>query len=177
MKYYYFSIATGFFLLCISYVCRLPHSTMNISKDTKTNIVSLLPQGWAFFTRSPKEEKILVYKVHPSGLKKISMSNPDEKNLFGISRLSRRLTMETSIVLHEAKKISWTEKTGVEHPPINSLEPLHIQSTNNIIRNIQSGQYLIYKEKPIPWAWKKNFNKANTSRKYVLVDYVKCKTT
>ena len=62
-------------------------------------IQNLVPQGWGFFTRSPRERLHQIYKLEHADNNIISkapiaISNSSIKNFFGLSRKARRIHLE-----------------------------------------------------------------------------------
>lgn len=83
---------------------------------SRYNSEVFFPQGWGFFTRSPRQEKHLVYQVLPDGqLSPVQRKNGAFKNWFGLSRASRRINMETAQLVEVTKADSdWVKVTDHE---------------------------------------------------------------
>ncbi|WP_410479179.1 hypothetical protein [Pedobacter miscanthi] len=72
----------------------------NISSTVKRNTFYFLPQGWAFFTRDSREEKLWAYKrTYNGSLVPLSPPGGSFTYLFGINREGRKLTAEYNRLL------------------------------------------------------------------------------
>jgi len=152
-----------FFLLVL--IVNLGSTTIEIPYRSKTVFHSLSAQGWGFFTRNPREEAVDIFKIEEGRLKRMTLVNSSASNYFGLSRKSRKIGMEVSIVLGKLKKkeAEWVRVTDedivLHNTPINSLE-----SSN--LHYLSKGEYLLTKRFATPWAW---YNKKNNFIPYEAV--------
>jgi len=133
--------------------------------NLKTNTLRLIsPQGYAFFTRNPREPQLYLFKIDTlNRLDNISPNSSTLKMLFGLSRKNRRSALEMNEILQKLTK--WKDYSNnllIQNVPI--IDTFELKSKEN--KNI-SGKYLIIKEKRIPWAWSKN--QKETMKKYKLI--------
>lgn len=112
-----------------------------------------LPEGWGFFTRSPRETKYVLYHAsaqgQPAGL--VTYRNSSAQNLFGFSRRSRRLNMEFCRFLPAIADGSW-HKPGVQ-PAVAGYATVAYSARHYLL--LQPGTYIVKKFEPTPWAWLK----------------------
>ncbi|MBK8567068.1 MAG: SdpA family antimicrobial peptide system protein [Saprospiraceae bacterium] len=175
MKTYVTTILVGIFALIVSYSCRTRDSIIDYPYQLKRCIAMVIPQGWGFFTKSARDPNYYVYKKDSSGtFKRYTINNTSIVNAFGVSRYSRRLSYESSIILNELKNAAWTEIKGVDLPNASELQTNYLFIEHAALKNFDSGQYLLCKEDIIPWAWKRNFIEENTRRDYIFIDMVNC---
>lgn len=134
----------------------------------KNESVQFFPQGYAFFTRNPREPHINIYEV----FKDDSLVQINEKaslsaqNLFGLSRKNRRLNIEFQEVI--SKILLW--ENSFEKAKQKSLTlKLDSKESNKIC-----GKYLFVKEERIPWAWIKN-KKLSPKKKFKMLSINDCK--
>lgn len=154
LEYIFFAIIIGFFLVNFK-----EESTVTFRNKT---IDMLVPQGFAFFTRNPREPQIYIYKyIKQDSLvivnKKSSLSLSQR---FGLSRTNRRVNIEFNNVLN--KILIWHKDYDLAKKDIVSI------NINDEESKIIQGKYLFVKEERIPWAWAKN-DKLKPKRRYKIL--------
>ena len=124
------------------------------SEDYKVKKIlnTLFPEGWSFFTRSPQEEIADLYKIEKSQLHKLTIANGEPRNLFGMSRMSRRIGMELSIIAAGIPDSSWIEADQLN---INLVikEAYNLKCNNVSVKNLSNDEYLIAVYKKAPWTY------------------------
>lgn len=142
----------------------MPHNAVQLPLEKSLPIVFFLPQGWSFFTRNPRESDHLVYSKDANG-KWISVIQPNAspKNLFGISRSGRAVSVEMGLLLTSLndKGVKWTEckkslkfcadRLSVKTELVNKSPDAQI-----------CGEVIFSEQPPIPWAW-------STSRRKIVM--------
>jgi antimicrobial peptide system SdpA family protein len=112
----------------------------------------LFPQGWVFFTKSPKEEMIDVYKKNSKKeYVRVPLNNSSASSYYGLNRFNRLKQLEFDYILMESKKVEWSTLDSLKFH-----SKLSIYNRTNI--NTLNGDLLLVKHKPIPWSWRKNQN-------------------
>jgi antimicrobial peptide system SdpA family protein len=117
----------------------------------KKNLMFIFPQGWGFFTRSPREAIVEAYQEKDGVYKQLTMLNASIDNDFGLSRDSRIVGMELSEVLNFLKSKSWKNKTGIRKVPKESI-PDTIKLTRKL-DFFTPGNYVFYQYKIVPFSW------------------------
>lgn len=142
------SWGTLFYLTGLSYI----DNTTALSYDTKRNITFLLPQGWAFFTKNPKEALVEIYRLKGKNqLELVTYNNASAANLFGFSRRSRAVSYQLSGVIGSVPRQAWTNGIGGVSKTLNNrVFPVKLKER---LTYFQEGTYLIYQFKPIPLEW------------------------
>jgi antimicrobial peptide system SdpA family protein len=137
-------------------------NTFNIETQT-LGLIS--PQGYAFFTKNPKEAQVYIYKVNKNNsLQNICPNSSTFEMLFGLSRKNTRLSFDFTEILTKLRK--WK--------PINEVDKFYLTNpdvfniTKKDIKN-HKGKYLIIKEERIPWAWSKNMFSPRRYFKYIII--------
>lgn len=74
-------------------------------ESTRVELTLPLPQGWAFFTRSPQEPSLVLYKQDSSGQWERADDLPQSqaKNLFGWSRNQRAQSTELAVIAQKVQ--------------------------------------------------------------------------
>lgn len=157
MNKQYFLILLFLLYIVASYLIFInyqPINAINIHGSYKRLFTSILPEGWGFFTRNPREDIISIYEVTDGKYKIALLPNGDASNLFGLSRKSRRMNMELSIIMNIIPKKIWKFGNG------NFLDsiPEEIYQCSQKKDHIYffKGKYLLVQYAVTPWAWSKH---------------------
>jgi antimicrobial peptide system SdpA family protein len=115
----------------------------------------LLPQGWSFFTRDPREERISVF-VRRGPLAWTNASSTtiaDPRNAFGLDRTSRAQGLEVSHLVASVPDTAWTPCRYDSTICLDSV--YHSDATANRVANPRlCGEVGIVLRPPVPWAWR-----------------------
>lgn len=135
--------------------------TGNLKKIKLISTVS--PQGWGFFTKSPREENIYIYSLNDNLVKNEMPTNSHYSNYFGISKKSRMVGYEVSMILTQLKHEKWSSFNGVF---VNDKKGIIVDNSN--LHFLKNGKYALVKEKITPYLWRK----LTTPKKEII--YVVC---
>lgn len=145
-----------------------------INKLIKLNISYFLPQGWAFFTRDAREEKVFAFKRQLNGkLTKLSPPSASYIYLFGLNREGRKLSSEYLSLLSQIDRISWIScNYDLDEIAIQShkIKPISLKSDTHISKCC--GEIIFVKTRLKPWAWNK-FESIEMPAKFIRL-YVSC---
>lgn len=157
------SMITGIFYVSVS------ENPVRLKNHFNFKMFSFIPQGWAFFTRSPSEDQIILYGIHKGGdITKYPQKHSSYKNLFGLDRKASKVIAEIQglkLKLHDSLFINskWRFQTvhGGELP--QKIEEIQ----NEIYDPILCGECLLVFQKPVPWAWSKSIKKIEMPAKII----------
>ncbi|UOQ71517.1 SdpA family antimicrobial peptide system protein [Hymenobacter cellulosilyticus] len=166
----YNSVLLGFafLLLKVVYAAAGPNVTESSFKDNY-DIFSFFPEGWGFFTRSPRGDKYVLYKVESAqSLTPVHFKNASAESLYGFSRKSRRVNMEIGRVASLVKMdSSWVRVEDndqiIAAVKFHGREIARSAFNQKQFRFIAPGTYILKKYKIAPWSWAKypdNFKKS-----------------
>jgi antimicrobial peptide system SdpA family protein len=125
-----------------------------ISKNSQQTISNLLPQGWGFFTKNPRDPLLEVYKINKNKLEKITLLNFDSKSFYGFSRKARFIGFECSDVCDSFKKIKWNDDV---YSNVNKLKKgIVVKYKKKKLKYLKDGTYLFLTYRIVPYAWVKN---------------------
>lgn len=127
-------------------------NAMPLSKERASLLYSIIPQGWAFFTREPKEDIINFYEIKGKNLILLNEgASLNVKHIFGFNRISRKLSIDLSTLYLNVPKKLWTDFKFSEQ----SLEKQKIYfATSEMLENKDlKGEFLLTKTRRKPWAW------------------------
>lgn len=139
-----------------------------VSNKLKKQINTIFPEGWGFFTKSPRDQMLDVYRINNDSLEYISMSTHSKRSLFGLSRSPRIIGYESSMMINEIPIEKW--KNDISANFLN-----HIKDTAFIIKRkehfkyFKEGEYLFNIYRQIPYAWSNNNQERNNPIRIVKI--------
>jgi antimicrobial peptide system SdpA family protein len=133
----------------------LPAAPYQLPFISSTRTVSLIvPEGWAFFTRSPRAPEPQVYAAEGSGGWRAVSAGPlaVPDTLMGLDRTTRSQGTEIAILIYQVPRTAWTACTG---PPTRCLSAAHPTTTvvNGSTHRTVCGDIGIVYQEVTPWAW------------------------
>ena len=145
-------IAITVVLVYILVLSVFDQNNLIINYQFKKSLNKLFPEGWGFFTKNPREENVTLFRVHDDQtLEKVTIKNSSADNWFGLSRKSRKIGAELSIVLTQVPDSAWEEHINPE-TPVCQGQDVEI-SSNKMVTTLKPGKYLVVKKEVLPWAW------------------------
>lgn len=130
----------------------IPQTAINALEPIR----SLLPQGWGFFTKNPREPVLSIYAYRSGSWIAISEgSSTSPKRAYGLDRTARTEQYEIEDLLKQADRIPWTDCSVRDlgscladgyngHQQPVSLRSEHPRFCGNIA---------LVTTDPVPWAW------------------------
>jgi antimicrobial peptide system SdpA family protein len=149
------ALGVGMFLL-VSYTFHgaMAYNPLQLPLEQSVQTQRWLPQGWAFFTRDPHEERLSVYRREASGGWAPAWLTPHGRpeNAFGMDRSSRAQGLEVGQLFERLRKAAFQPCQGPLPECLNALEP-GTPLQNFMPRKTLCGSIAIVKQQPLPWAW------------------------
>lgn len=152
-------------------------SNIIIGNNSKNNLFQkLLPQGWSFFTKSPRSEDLIVYKLNKNTFELLTRKNMSQDNFYGLSRFARRLGYESSLLTQNIGKDLWIDKTITDISEFVISEEKSVCINGKIsmpvnVKQFEKGIYLLIVFKPISWFYFScNSCKNSYQIKYVTIE-------
>lgn len=128
-------------------------SPLRLSQGGAMNMVALSPQGWAFFTRDPQEERTYIYARRGADWLPHTVTTSDASHLFGIRKQSRAREMELASLLGQVPRPSWVEgRLDIQALQGKDLRK-GVMVQNKFPRPTMCGEFVVQKRPPVPWAW------------------------
>ncbi|WP_246430637.1 SdpA family antimicrobial peptide system protein [Streptomyces rectiverticillatus] len=140
-------------------------------KQVRSTVTNVAPQGWAFFTKSPRDVEVLPYGQTADGswtsLALTPHSSP--RNTFGLDRASRSQGIEIALLLNLAEKKDWKE---CEEDLAGCLAGARPSRTvkNPSPEPTVCGRVALVQEKPVPWAWRDLVDQRTTPERHLAMD-------
>ncbi len=144
-------------VFCYSIHVQLPFNPMRLPFESKVPIVAILPQGWGFFTREPREPNVQAF-TRRDGRPLLTDSNAGPSNFFGLSRRPRALGVELGLILSSIREEQWKKQTT----------PLTIH--NPTPEPTLCGNLTLVRRPPLPWAWSRSKRPVTMPAETVQVD-------
>lgn len=141
-------------LVSMIFVNWIPFNVYSSGSNTK-GVFGLFPQGWAFFTRSPREAQIQLWKKDEAGRwREIPHYHAHYSNFFGASRHCTRLLAELSTIYQQVDAKAYIDcKSNYQVGRID-CEPEEVVTVDNPFDDPSlCGEYLILCQEIVPWAW------------------------
>ncbi|GAA2878607.1 SdpA family antimicrobial peptide system protein [Streptosporangium fragile] len=149
---------TAFWAVVVFYVVHtaLPSNALRLpgQEQLRQSILSVVPQGWAFFTKSPRDPQIGVWRVDASGAWHDARLGPHSKpaNVLGFNRRSRAQGVELGI-MQTAARNTWTRCDRGDIPACLRTTPTALTLRNPSPDPILCGTVGMSLQEPVPWAW------------------------
>lgn len=142
------------FVFFVNYVFLLFTSSIGYNIQTQKYFITKLvnkisPQGWGFFTRSPREDLVDVFMLNNDFIALEFMpQNSAPSNFWGLDKKTRMKGFETSIILDAIKQEKWYNSKQ-ENPSFIQIKlpTLHYFKKDT--------KYVLVKYKTIPYLWQK----------------------
>jgi len=135
----------------VVFVNSVADSALVPSARHRTNLMTVVPEGWAFFTRSPREMQTFLYRRGASGREAISQRHADPANYFGLARFARAKMVEVAALLEQVAPNEWSSFAAGIDP--ESLPTVPRAVTNPAPGPLLCGNVLLIEREPVPWAW------------------------
>lgn len=144
--------------ILVAYIAQaaLPKSTFGLPGVSRTAVKVMVPEGWSFFTASPRAPSTVAYVLDANGswrpLGEGVLSQPGD--LFGANRTWRAQGSEMALVLAGVRSNAWA--TCTLHPQL-CLSGLHVQATlkDTARHKTICGDIGFVRQEVLPWAWRK----------------------
>ncbi|ASE63002.1 MULTISPECIES: SdpA family antimicrobial peptide system protein [Chryseobacterium] len=169
-KFYYFSTLfvwiIGFFVVFFSAF----KEQVVVSYNCQQFVSLILPQGWGFFTKNPRDPLLEVYKVERNGtIIKVTLHNLSFNNDLGLSRRARMIGYESAQITNSIPANYWKKDI---YSNLNRLSKnnIYLYNTKAKSKHFNDGLYLFITYKTVPFAWAKQHQEGNNPINYTFVN-------
>lgn len=151
-------------------VSSLPYNPVSLSKKERINMSVLLPQGWAFFTKDPRESYVAIYEEKEGSLELAIKANASSYNLFGAKRLTRAMGIEVGALAGQIKARQWTDCYKSVEECYRTADLPELTVVNKAHSPNYCGSYFLSLEEPVPWAWAKSYDEVEMPSKIIKIN-------
>lgn len=135
----------------------------------------IVPEGWGFFTRDPREPRIVPYTLNPQGEWQNANLGPHSQGrwIFGFDRRSRAQGVEIGTLFGDVPEAGWTE-CGDDAEPLDPPTCLDLAEPISVHNPSESpslcGTVALVAQEPIPWAWRDAIDTIEMPSRVLLLD-------
>jgi len=154
----------------LSLLPALPYNPLSESPAASMVSRMILPQGWAFFTRSPREDRYTVlapsggrWEPAPCGV----LAEPC--NGFGVHREARALGVDMGTLSSSIDESDWTT-CGSDLDTCLNEAGITLHRTNEAKRPVLCGDLAVLFWEPVPWAWAGKVNEREMPKRFARFD-------
>lgn len=159
-------------LIAYTVLPQMPTSSVTLPAQAalKPSIIRLLPEGWAFFTRSPREADLLPFTQAADGGWRLALRSPhaEPRNLFGLNRASRAQGVELGLVEGAIAQDAWKDCTQPVTACLAGLTPVAVE--NRSPSPTLCGPVGLAQQPPVPWAWSRDGSTTTMPSKVVRLE-------
>jgi len=160
-------------LIYINFVSFVGKGAVEARPDIVRKVSSILPQGWGFFTRDPREDITEVYRYdNNKQFERFIRNNAEPAYLFGAIRTGRIRSLELGQILSHIADSNWIRGTGNYYRVADSLHAIPI-TWSSLTQSFTPGNYLLIKQQRPPWIWQQNINSSKIPFKAVMIKITK----
>lgn len=139
----------------------------------EASLVTAFPQGWAFFTKSPKEPELVPLQKVSGGKLEMATQLPTARieNVFGFSRYGRAQGVELAILANSVPGSHWQQCDGSSRECRNSLdETMRYPLVNETPGAILCGELMLLERAATPYNYQEFTSTEFQSRRAALVE-------
>lgn len=135
-----------------------PFNPISSKLQVGHDINTLVPEGWAFFTRNAREPDFFYYEKKGDQWSRMAkyFPNSSPRNAFGMNRRTRAITTEMVLLFQKVPPGAWIETEKVLNVTnVAALDTAQAPSlTNTLPVPYLCGEIAIVMAEPIPWAYR-----------------------
>jgi antimicrobial peptide system SdpA family protein len=127
--------------------------TLPYEASIRQPVRHLLPQGWAFFTRDPREADLLPFTRDENGQWQAALLGPHSefRNVLGFARASRAQGVEMGNLAGGLVENDWQDCRGPVAPCLEAAAVVTVE--NSAPAPSLCGDVGFVSRPPVPWAW------------------------
>ena len=144
------------------------------SRRARMRVNVLVPEGWAFFTKTPFEPDDYLYRWNGNdhALTPIELKNAEFRYILGLRKTPRLRSLEVGVLAGRAPRRAWRNCESGLTTCISRGE-LPVTDVPNIYFDPKfCGLYLIERRAPIHWAWRHMKSRVHLPSSLLLVNAI-----
>lgn len=172
-----FAICSIFTFVFISgvFLYTVQENPIKLNINLENKLFTFVPQGWAFFTRNPREAQIVIYQKNTDNtFEEISQRHSSYKNLFGLKRRASKIMSELQFIKREINDSLYQNTMWSYQEKLYTKLPLSLISVQNQMKDqVLCGEYIVIYQKAVPWAWSRSLHTIKMPAKIIRLN-IKC---
>lgn len=152
------------FLFFVFFLTRTFYSPLLQKTLTNSTLDNILPQGWAFFTKSPRDVRVEMYSLMNS--RKVLKANAVLENYFGIIRMPQRVSLEIANLVESIPDSLWVYSNTTD---LDFSQGVIVERPVKFRSPVVNEEVVIINRYRLPWAWARFENTAKFPCVYVKV--------
>lgn len=144
-------------VVAFAVLAAIPPAAVDMPQEARVTVRAIMPEGWSFFTRNPREDRLASWRPAASGgWEDASLgNNAGPRVLFGASRRGRAQSVEIGLLQGAAMKrgAKWSACgwDGVDACLSRAAAATAVR--NPVPEPTLCGTLAISLQEPTPWAW------------------------
>ena len=152
----------------------MTYNAVALPLEQAINTTLFVPEGWAFFTRNPREPRFLVFGRALDGTWVRTVSPTDDPlATFAFSRKARSLNVEAGLFSSHVKETYWQSCALLPSSCLSSWSGGLLSIVNPTPRPALCGALALVQQDRVPWAWANRVDPNSMPSRIVRID-VKC---
>jgi antimicrobial peptide system SdpA family protein len=152
----------------------MPHNAVELPFEKDVQMGLILPEGWAFFTKSPKDPRFLVFGPTSDGSwARRYGETTDLATTFAFSRKTRSLGVEAGLIASSVTETDWRKCSSAPSTCMSLWSGSPVAAINETPRPTLCGPLALVKQDRLPWAWANTVTQDTMSSRIVRID-VRC---
>jgi antimicrobial peptide system SdpA family protein len=132
-------------------------TALELPLERHLDTVLFLPEGWAFFTRDPKEPEFLMFHPRSDGSwTRAARPNDSLSTVFGFSRFLRSLNVERGLLVAPFREGDWRPCTSRPELCLADWQGTIFTVKNRTPGATVCGPVAFVKQDRVPWAWSRS---------------------
>lgn len=162
MKYtgvFLFGLGISAILIFTVFINTIPLNPVKVAIPFTKETFTFIPQGWAFFTRSPREAQVLLYNYSNDKLVPVDHQHASFNNALGLNRKSTQIMSELQIIKAGLPDSAFiTTEWNFQRNIYGEIPEQEVLVKNNMFSQILCGEYVLVFQEIVPWAWSGSIN-------------------
>ncbi|WP_084542469.1 SdpA family antimicrobial peptide system protein [Calidithermus chliarophilus] len=163
-------------LAALSLMASQPTTALSLGAvdSARPYVTGILPQGWGFFTKSPRDEQFYLFVKGPDGAWVPGLRGPLSApgNFLGLDRFVRAQSIEFGLLVSSLGTDAWTACRGLLDACVRTAK-VGVSLTNPSPHRLICGPVAFVMRKQVPWAWTRSKRPVQMPYRLALVE-VQC---
>lgn len=144
------------FFAFLSLLVYVEDNPIRMNYKSSQSLKMLFPQGWAFFTKSPRDENVQAYHLVNGKLEVLpGQRQATIDHLMGVKRDARAISVEYATMLYDIPATKWVKCEINASEFIKTHQVVAVKVRNTTPLALLHGDIYLISQATVPWAWSK----------------------